>query len=78
MSGDRTYYLWGPGQYTGDCVIVLGARKEKLLAFWNEVNQVTTSAPNEWAMEQLVPVYLCTGKKFASFSEVWPQFKSWR
>ena len=78
LSGDRTYFLWGPGGYDGDCVIALGASKEKLEELWSDVDLLTTSAPSEWALEQEVPVYVCLGKKFASLSDIWPSVKRWR
>ncbi len=79
MSGDRTYWLWGPHSYSGNCMIVLDDRKEVLQRYWNDVEYVGTSAPNEWALEQQIPVFLCKGKKFDSWAgSVWPHLKRWR
>ncbi|HEV2398710.1 MAG TPA: glycosyltransferase family 39 protein [Candidatus Sulfotelmatobacter sp.] len=78
MSGDRTYWLWGPHNYSGNCMIVLDDRKEVLERYWNEVEYVGTSAPNEWALEQQIPVFICKGKKFDSWAGVWPHLKRWR
>ena len=75
MSGDRTYWIWGPRGYSGNCMIVLDDRKEVLERYWNDVEYVGTSAPNEWALEQQIPVFLCKGKKFDSWSGVWPHLK---
>jgi len=44
MSGDRTYFLWGPRGYSGDCMIVLDDRKEVLERYWESVELVGTSA----------------------------------
>lgn len=78
LSGDRTYFLWGPRNYSGDCMIVLDDKRETLLQYWNNVEYVGTSAENPWALEQQIPVYICTGKKFASLRELWPKVKHWR
>jgi len=78
MSGDRTYWIWGPRGYSGHCMIVLDDRKEVLERYWNNVEYVGTSAPNEWALEQQIPVFICKGKKFDSWVGVWPHLKRWR
>ncbi len=78
LSGDRTYFLWGPRDYSGDCMIVLDDRKEVLENYWNDVQLVATSAPNPWALEAEIPVYICRHKKFASMAELWPKVRHWR
>jgi hypothetical protein len=78
MSGDRTYWIWGPRNYSGNCMIVLDDRKEVLEGYWNDVEYVGTSAANEWALEQQIPVFICKGKKFDSWANVWPHLKRWR
>jgi hypothetical protein len=78
MSGDRTYWLWGPHNYSGNCMIVLDDRKEVLERYWNDVEYVGTSAANEWALEQQIPVFICKGKKIESWAAVWPHLKRWR
>jgi hypothetical protein len=78
LSGDRTYFLWGPRGYSGDCMIVLDDRQEVLEKYWTDVKRVAISAPNPWALEADIPVYICRHKKFASFAEFWPNVKHWR
>ncbi len=77
MSGDRTYWLWGPHNYSGNCMIVLDDRKEVLERYWTNVEYVGTSASNEWALEQQIPVFICKGKKIESWAGVWPRLKRW-
>ena len=36
MSGDRTYWLWGPRGYSGNCMIVLDDRQDVLERYWQE------------------------------------------
>jgi hypothetical protein len=78
MSGDRTYWLWGPHSYSGNCMIVLDDRQEVLARYWHDVELVGVSAPNTYALEQQIPVFLCKGKKFDSWANVWPHLKRWR
>ena len=78
MSGDRTYWLWGPRGYSGNCMIVLDDRQEVLQRYWHDVELVGISAPNTYALEQQIPVFLCKGKKFDSWANVWPHLKRWR
>ena len=78
LSGDRTYFLWGPRNYSGDCMIVLDDDKDTLEQYWNNVEYAGTSAANPWALEQQIPVYICTGRKFASWAQFWPKVKRWR
>jgi len=78
MSGDRTYWLWGPHNYSGNCMIVLDDRTEVLERYWTDVEYVGRSAPNEWALEQQIPVFICKGKKFNSWAGEWPHLKRWR
>ena len=78
MSGDRTYWLWGPRGYSGNCMIVLDDREEVLQRYWSDVQYVGTSAPNPYALEQQIPVFLCKGKRIDSWASVWPHLKRWR
>jgi hypothetical protein len=78
MSGDRTYFLWGPRGYSGNCMIVLDDKQEVLERYWTDVQRVATSVPVPWAIETEIPVYICRGKKFDSWAAFWPQLKRWR
>ena len=78
LSGDRTYWLWGPRNYSGNCMIVLDDRKEVLQRYWNDVEFVGRSAPNPYSLEQQLPVFICKGKKFESLAAIWPRLKHWR
>ena len=78
LSGDRTYFLWGPRGYSGNCLIVLGDKRERLEQLFNHVEFVGTSADNPWALESQISVYICKGAKFGTLSQIWPQLKHWR
>jgi hypothetical protein len=78
LSGDRTYFLWGPRGYSGNCMIVLDDSRKNLEALWEHVDYVGDSAPSPYALEQQIPFFICKGKKFDSWAGLWPRVKHWR
>ncbi|HXX00369.1 MAG TPA: glycosyltransferase family 39 protein [Candidatus Acidoferrales bacterium] len=78
LSGHQTWFLWGPGPYSGNCMIVLDDSRENLEKLWEHVEFVGTSAPNPYALEQQIDVFICRGKKFDSWPALWPKIKHWR
>ncbi|HVO59594.1 MAG TPA: glycosyltransferase family 39 protein [Terriglobales bacterium] len=78
MSGDRSYFLWGPRGYSGNCMIVLGDRQSVLERYWDRVSLAAVSADNPYAGERDIPVFVCKGKKFESWTKIWPNLKRWR
>lgn len=78
ISGDRTYFLWGPRGYSGDCVIVLGDNQQRLQQLFKSVQYVGTSADNPYALETEISVNICRGPKFGTLADLWPEVKRWR
>ncbi len=78
LSGHQTYWLWGPRGYSGNCLIVLDDRRERLEELFDSVEFVGISADNPYALEQRIPVFLCRGAKFGTLEKVWPELKRWR
>jgi hypothetical protein len=78
LSGDRTYFLWGPRQYSGNCMVIVDDSREKLEKLFEQVEYVGTSADNPWALEKQLPVYICKDAKFGSLNDLWPRLKHWR
>ncbi len=78
LSGDKTFFLWGPRGYSGNCLIVLDDQKEVLERLWNNVEYVGTSADNPYALEKQIPVFICRGAKFGTLAQLWPKVKRWR
>jgi 4-amino-4-deoxy-L-arabinose transferase-like glycosyltransferase len=78
LSGHQTYFLWGPGRYSGNCLIVLDDKKEVLEQLWEHVEYAGTSRDNPYALERNIEVYICKGAKFGSLAQVWPHVKRWR
>lgn len=78
LSGHQTWFLWGPRGYSGNCMIVLDDRREKLEQFWSDVQYVGTSADNSYALEKEIPIFICRGAKFGTLANLWPELKKWR
>jgi hypothetical protein len=78
LSGHQTWFLWGPRGYSGDCMIVLDDRRERLEQLWDHVEYVGQSAGNPYALEKHIDVYICRGAKFGTWAGLWPQIKRWR
>ncbi len=77
LSGHQTYFLWGPRNYSGNCLIVLDDKKEVLDQLFEHVEYVGTS-DNPYALERNIPVFICKGAKFGSLQNLWPDVKKWR
>ena len=75
ISGHNNYWLWGPGNATGEVVIVVGASREQLEPHFEDVTQAAT-VESEYAMafETNLPVYVCRRLK-RPLAEVWPALK---
>jgi 4-amino-4-deoxy-L-arabinose transferase-like glycosyltransferase len=77
ISGHQNYFLWGPRNYTGEIVIVLGDEEEDLR---EECDSVTVAATleNKYAFHyENRPVLLCRGLKW-NLQEGWSRVKNWR
>jgi Dolichyl-phosphate-mannose-protein mannosyltransferase len=75
ISGHNSYYDWGPRNYSGACVILLGERAEQYRQYFGESRLVAT-VPNPYGMpiEQNVRIYVCR-KPTAKLAALWPKFK---
>ncbi len=77
LSGHQNYFLWGPRNYTGEIVILVGqpeadARKE----FASVEVAVTLNIPYAYSYETR-PILLCRGLKW-NLQTIWPRVKYWR
>lgn len=77
LSGHQTYWLWGPQGYSGNCLLVLGDRRERLEQLFDRVEYVGQS-DHPWALERNIPIFYCRGAKFGSLALIWPKLKRWR
>lgn len=80
ISGHQSYWLWGPRNYTGNTMIVVGGTAENARKRFDEVVMVAylhnpyTGTAYGWTNKT---VLLCRGKKFPSLTEAWPRLKHW-
>jgi hypothetical protein len=78
IGGHQNYWIWGPRDYTGESVIVLGdgdeANMQTKCASYSIVgeNHDPLSRRDEW-----LPIYHCRGFKW-NLQTVWPQLKRWQ
>lgn len=75
ISGHNNYYLWGPQQYTGDVVIVIGIPLDDLKPLFDQIERAAT-INNEYAIpeENNLPVYVCRKPKMTP-QRAWPRLK---
>ena len=75
ISGHNSYWLWGPGQATGEVVIVVGVAADELRELFASVEPVATVvSPYAVPAENNLPVYLCRQLKLP-LAEAWPRVK---
>jgi hypothetical protein len=76
ISGHQSYYLWGPRGYTGESMIVMADRPERLAEIFTTFRKVArVSHPYSMPYEHF-DVYYCEGMKLP-LSKLWPQLKNW-
>jgi Dolichyl-phosphate-mannose-protein mannosyltransferase len=74
ISGHQSYFLWGPRNYTGEIVIVLGGDLESTSTHFASC-QVVPTVENPYALERH-PVLLCRELK-ENLQTLWPRLKDW-
>jgi Dolichyl-phosphate-mannose-protein mannosyltransferase len=77
LSGHQTYWLWGPRGYSGNCLLVMGDRKERLEQLFEHVEYAGQS-DNPFAVERNIRIFYCRRAKFGTLAQIWPQLKRWR
>ena len=71
----QNYFLWGPRDYTGECVITIGEKLEDVQKSFEQTEQVATfTHPYVLPHENNNPVFLCR-KPRRPLKEIWPEVK---
>ncbi|HMD31400.1 MAG TPA: glycosyltransferase family 39 protein [Candidatus Acidoferrales bacterium] len=79
ISGHQNYWLWGPGVYTGECLVVIGYSRERLEQLFGSVTQAgETFQQYAISYENHRPIWVCREPKFKSLEDIWPELKTWR
>jgi hypothetical protein len=77
ISGHQNYFLWGPRNYTGEIVILIGEPESEVRKEFDSVT-VAATLENPYAFRyETQPVLLCRGLKF-DLQSGWPGTKNWR
>ena len=75
IGGHNSYYYWGPRNYSGECVILVGNEAALQKDLFAEATLVATvENPNGVPIEQHVPIYVCR-RPTAPLAQLWPHFK---
>ena len=78
ISGHLTYWYWGPRQYSGEIVIVLGEHQRETLEKYFTSVEAVAEVGHPYAMaSQHFEVYLCRGPKGRTLQQIWPELKHW-
>jgi hypothetical protein len=78
IGGHQNYWIWGPRDYTGESMIVLGEGDERNMqtkcTSYSIIGNTKDplSRPDEW-----LPIYHCRGLKW-NLQTIWPELKRWR
>jgi hypothetical protein len=76
ISGHQNYFLWGPRNYTGECMIVMDDSPDKLSKEFNSWEKVATVYHPYSMPYQHFNVYLCRGLHWP-LAQIWPTLKNW-
>jgi 4-amino-4-deoxy-L-arabinose transferase-like glycosyltransferase len=76
ISAHQSYFLWGPGSFDGDALIVLQDDRESLERVCRSVEQAGVH-DHPWGMaEENNPIFVCRGLK-VPLRTLWPRLKKW-
>ena len=75
ISGHQNYYLWGPRQFKGLSMIVLGDTREHLEKYFGQVVHAGTFGV-PYSLER-GPVWVCTQPRGWNLQQIWPTLKKW-
>lgn len=78
LSGHQNYFYWGPGEYTGDLLLVIDSPGGDEPERFRSVQDLGPVASSPWAMpwERRQHIYLCRDLK-GDLHSVWPELKNW-
>jgi hypothetical protein len=76
ISGHQSYFLWGPRDYSGESVIVIGVSRQELEQFFDSIEPVgEISHPYAMPYNHFT-IYYCRRPKI-SLQQLWPRIKNW-
>ncbi len=76
VSGHNSYWLWGPGECSGEVVVVIGGEREQIEAFFARVEPIGShDAADAMPYERNLTIWLAREPK-QPLAEAWPELKS--
>lgn len=77
ISTHQTYWIWGPRQYTGESIILMGERNpDKYRSQCSSLTLVGTPSHPYARPDERHAIYHCRGLN-VNLQEVWPRMKHW-
>lgn len=76
VSGHLTYWMWGPRGHTGEVMLVMGDRRERLEELFETVEPVGRIEHRYSMPYEHFDVFLCRGLQ-VPLDELWPRLKSY-
>jgi hypothetical protein len=77
IGGHLTYWYWGPRDYTGESMIVLGDRREVLEREFEDVRAVAEVGHPHAMRKEHFTVFLCARPRGWTMRSIWPRLKNW-
>lgn len=76
ISGHQSYWMWGPRNYTGETMIILGAKREDAEKYCSSVEE-KAEVNNPYSMaEEKYKILICREMK-TPLPELWAKLKHW-
>lgn len=77
LSGHLSYWYWGPRNYTGEIVLVMGDNKKRMEELYEQVEEVGEVGHRYAMASQHWKLYLCRHQRNWNLQEQWPATKNW-
>ena len=77
IGGHQSYWLWGPHNYSGQTMIILGDTEQGARQWFDEVTVVEQLHHPYAPPWENKPVLLCRKAKFTWLKDIWPKLKNW-
>jgi hypothetical protein len=75
LSGHNSFFLWGPGDWSGEVLIVIDDERERLLELFESVEPAgRTDCTDCMPYEDDLPIWVCRRLKLP-VAELWPRIK---
>jgi hypothetical protein len=77
ISAHQNYFYWGSRGYTGECMIIMDDRPERMRELFESVEFAgRVEHPLSMPYEHF-DVYVCRRPKFGTLAKIWPGIKKW-